>query len=57
MTEKDEQNDDRCFPCRGTGKLISKLGGEENQVTCPWCNGTGKRPPKEEKKPEDENVQ
>lgn len=30
-----------CSPCRGTGRLISKLGGEEHEVSCPWCEGTG----------------
>jgi DnaJ-class molecular chaperone len=32
-----------CMPCRGTGKVISRLGGEESTVTCPWCEGTGER--------------
>jgi DnaJ-class molecular chaperone len=31
-----------CSPCRGTGKLISKLGGTEHEVPCAWCEGTGK---------------
>lgn len=30
-----------CSPCRGTGRLISGLGGESHEVTCPWCGGTG----------------
>jgi DnaJ-class molecular chaperone len=30
-----------CAPCRGTGQLISNLGGEPSQVTCPWCEGGG----------------
>lgn len=30
-----------CTPCRGTGKVISSLGGEPHEVTCPWCGGTG----------------
>jgi hypothetical protein len=34
-----------CMPCRGTGKLISGLGGEPHSVRCPWCRGTGKRIP------------
>ena len=33
-----------CSPCRGTGSVISTLGGSPNPVTCPWCEGTGKRP-------------
>jgi hypothetical protein len=31
------------MPCRGTGKLISNLGGEPSTVTCPWCQGSGTR--------------
>ena len=34
-----------CSPCRGTGKLISGLGGTPHEVTCPWCQGTGKQIP------------
>ncbi|HWE08737.1 MAG TPA: hypothetical protein VG325_05260 [Solirubrobacteraceae bacterium] len=34
-----------CTACRGTGRLISGLGGEPHQVTCPWCQGTGVRIP------------
>jgi DnaJ-class molecular chaperone len=30
-----------CTPCRGTGRLISGLGGEPHEVTCPWCGGSG----------------
>lgn len=30
-----------CPPCRGTGKVISNLGGKANTVTCPWCEGSG----------------
>ncbi len=30
-----------CMPCRGTGRLISGLGGNPHQVVCPWCRGTG----------------
>jgi hypothetical protein len=32
-----------CMPCRGTGKLISNLGGEPSTVVCPWCSGGGVR--------------
>ena len=31
----------RCRPCRGTGLLISNLGGAPSTVPCPWCDGTG----------------
>gem|GEM_PF-3396265 len=34
-----------CAPCRGTGQLISNLGGSPSQVTCPWCEGTGTQMP------------
>ena len=34
-----------CLACRGTGKVISGLGGEPHAVTCPWCEGTGRRIP------------
>jgi hypothetical protein len=32
-----------CMPCRGTGRVISRLGGEPREVTCPWCRGGGVR--------------
>ncbi len=32
-----------CMPCRGSGKVISNLGGEPSTVTCPWCDGGGVR--------------
>jgi len=43
----DEQNAETpepsaCFACRGTGQVISNLGGSPSQVTCPWCEGTGR---------------
>jgi hypothetical protein len=31
------------MPCRGTGKVISNLGGTPSSVTCPWCDGGGTR--------------
>jgi len=31
------------MPCRGTGKLVSNLGGSPSTVTCPWCEGGGVR--------------
>jgi len=32
-----------CMPCRGSGKVISNLGGTPSTVTCPWCEGGGVR--------------
>jgi len=32
-----------CMACRGTGNVISHLGGEPKTVTCPWCDGAGVR--------------
>ncbi len=34
-----------CLPCRGTGTVISYLGGGPTSVPCPWCEGTGVRHP------------
>jgi DnaJ-class molecular chaperone len=31
-----------CSACRGSGKVISALGGEPRPVTCPWCEGSGR---------------
>jgi DnaJ-class molecular chaperone len=31
-----------CLACRGTGKVVSNLGGSPSQVDCPWCEGTGR---------------
>ncbi len=31
------------MPCRGTGELISNLGGTPSKVACPWCDGGGVR--------------
>jgi hypothetical protein len=31
--------------CRGTGRVISNLGGTPSTVTCPWCEGGGVRVP------------
>ena len=33
------------MPCRGTGSVISNLGGTPSTVSCPWCGGTGVRAP------------
>jgi hypothetical protein len=32
-----------CMACRGSGSVVSNLGGTESKVTCPWCRGTGRR--------------
>jgi DnaJ-class molecular chaperone len=34
-----------CRACRGTGSVISNLGGEAKSIDCPWCEGTGKFKP------------
>jgi DnaJ-class molecular chaperone len=44
-TEESTPANQPCNPCRGTGQLISGLGGEPHQVVCPWCEGTGHRIP------------
>jgi hypothetical protein len=31
--------------CRGSGQVISNLGGEQSTLTCPWCAGSGVRVP------------
>ena len=30
-----------CSPCRGTGVVVSNLGGEASTEPCPWCEGSG----------------
>ena len=30
-----------CGVCRGTGQVVSNLGGTPSRVPCPWCEGTG----------------
>jgi DnaJ-class molecular chaperone len=49
MAARDEQpaqrDEQTCRPCRGTGAVISGLGGEQREVPCPWCGGTGVREP------------
>jgi DnaJ-class molecular chaperone len=37
----EEARSEVCTPCRGTGKLVSGLGGTPHEVVCPWCRGTG----------------
>jgi 2-polyprenyl-3-methyl-5-hydroxy-6-metoxy-1,4-benzoquinol methylase len=31
--------------CRGSGQVISNLGGAAGKLTCPWCAGEGVRVP------------
>jgi len=48
MAADQETNDNEtappreCFPCRGTGRVVSNLGGSPSEVECPWCDGTGR---------------
>ena len=30
-----------CTACRGTGEVVSNLGGSPSRVPCPWCEGSG----------------
>jgi DnaJ-class molecular chaperone len=34
-------DEDRCRPCRGSGQIVSNLGGSASTIACPWCEGTG----------------
>ncbi len=52
MASEESDNDERpetshepreCMACRGTGRVISNLGGTPSEVPCPWCEGTGMR--------------
>jgi hypothetical protein len=29
--------------CRGSGQVISNLGGAPSKLSCPWCGGGGVR--------------
>ena len=42
---EDTRDETTCRPCRGTGTVISGLGGEQSKQPCPWCGGTGVRQP------------
>jgi DnaJ-class molecular chaperone len=44
MAEDSAADDARreCTACRGTGQVVSNLGGSPQQVPCPWCDGTGR---------------
>jgi DnaJ-class molecular chaperone len=42
MAADDQRPEPRpCSPCRGTGQVISNLGGSPSTLACPWCAGTG----------------
>lgn len=52
MARENDDNEDlpdashgprECMPCRGSGKVISNLGGTASVVPCPWCAGDGVR--------------
>jgi len=45
MTEQrgDAPEPGACGACRGTGVVISNLGGEPHELPCPWCEGGGVR--------------
>jgi DnaJ-class molecular chaperone len=38
---QEQTADPTCQPCRGTGRVISNLGGTPHDLPCPWCDGTG----------------
>jgi DnaJ-class molecular chaperone len=39
--ESDQQPPVPCSACRGTGSVISNLGGVAATLPCPWCEGSG----------------
>ena len=43
--ERDSAEPPVCSPCRGTGQVLSHLGGDASQVVCPWCEGGGTQIP------------
>ncbi len=43
--EEESHGPRECMPCRGTGRVVSNLGGTPKDVTCPWCDGSGMRQP------------
>ena len=34
-----------CTACRGSGEVVSGLGGTPHRVRCPWCDGSGRYDP------------
>ena len=45
MSADEPQEEIPCPPCRATGTVISNLGGTPSEVTCPWCDGSGRLTP------------
>jgi DnaJ-class molecular chaperone len=45
VTPDEPYDPSRCTACRGTGRVVSNLGGEPHVVSCPWCDGTGRFDP------------
>ncbi|MDO8185058.1 hypothetical protein Q5424_02920 [Conexibacter sp. JD483] len=41
MAADEPTPDTQCRACRGTGRVISGLGGTPNEIVCPWCEGSG----------------
>jgi DnaJ-class molecular chaperone len=44
-SKEESHGPQECMPCRGSGQLISNLGGTPSTVACPWCEGSGTRMP------------
>jgi DnaJ-class molecular chaperone len=38
----DPHDPSACTACRGTGEVVSNLGGTAHRVPCPWCDGSGR---------------
>jgi DnaJ-class molecular chaperone len=43
VSDESQPDAAQCLACRGTGRVISGLGGTPHEVRCPWCEGTGVR--------------
>jgi DnaJ-class molecular chaperone len=43
--KRDQRDEKICHPCRGSGTVISGLGGVQRRIACPWCGGSGVRDP------------
>lgn len=40
--EEPETPPRECTVCRGTGTVLSNLGGSLSSQPCPWCEGKGR---------------